>query len=52
LIKFNQEFLNDEKYNVIFMDLMLPGISGQQVLREIRKLEKNLGVENEEMLKL
>jgi len=34
------------------MDLMLPGISGQQVLREIRKLEKNLGVENEEMLKL
>lgn len=42
LIKFNHAWLNDEKYDVIFLDLMIPEITGDEVLKEIRVLENNL----------
>ena len=38
LIKFNQAWINDNRYDVIFLDLMLPEISGDKVLKDIRVL--------------
>jgi two-component system, chemotaxis family, chemotaxis protein CheY len=52
LIKFSHTCLNEEKYDVIFLDLMLPEISGEDVLREIRDIENNLGIKKEERVKI
>ena len=41
LIKFNHAWLNEERFDAIFLDLMMPEISGDQVLKEIREMEKN-----------
>lgn len=42
LIKFNHAWLNDQKYDVVFLDLMLPEIKGEEVLKEIRTLENKM----------
>ena len=52
LIKFSHVSLNEERYDVIFLDLILPEISGEEVLREIRDVENNLGVKEAERVKI
>lgn len=52
LIKFNQAWISEEKYDVIFLDLMLPEISGEVVLKDIRDLEEKMGISNKERVKI
>ncbi len=52
LIKFNQAWISEEKYDVIFLDLMLPEISGEVVLRDIRDLEEKMGVSKIKQVKI
>ena len=39
--------LKENKFNLVLMDLMLPGMNGYEITREIRKTEKQAGVEKE-----
>lgn len=34
--------INKEKYDVIFLDMMLPEMRGDQIYEEIRKIDKNV----------
>ena len=41
---FREAIKNKIQYNLIFLDIMLPEIDGQEVLKEIREIEKDHGV--------
>lgn len=41
---FKNALNNKAPYNLIFLDIMMPEIDGQEVLKEIRKTEENLGI--------
>jgi two-component system chemotaxis response regulator CheY len=41
---FKQAFTNNEKYDVVFLDIMMPKKDGLQVLKEIRKYEEDNGL--------
>lgn len=39
--------LNEESFDLVLMDLMLPGMNGYEITVEIRKSEKEAGIEKE-----
>lgn len=41
---FKRGLVDDEPYNLICLDLLMPEMDGQQALREIRALEKEHGI--------
>jgi two-component system chemotaxis response regulator CheY len=41
---FSAALESGDPYDVIFLDIMLPGMNGQEVLRKIRELEKARGI--------
>ncbi|EGB14157.1 response regulator receiver protein [Pseudodesulfovibrio mercurii] len=41
---FRRSLLDNEPYDLICLDLLMPGLDGQQALREIRTLEQENGV--------
>lgn len=38
---FKQAIDDDKKYDLILLDIMMPGISGQDVLKEMRRIEED-----------
>lgn len=52
LIQFNHAWLNDKKFDAIFLDLMMPEINGEAVLKEIRDLEKKWGIDSKDQTKI
>ena len=45
--QFKRAHMDQEPYDVIFLDIMMPGVDGNEILRQIRDLEKNtLRIEN------
>src|SRR5512133_1255029 len=44
LDSFKDALNNNSPYDLIFLDIMMPEIDGQEVLREIRKTEEMLGI--------
>ncbi len=41
-----------EPYQLITMDILMPNIDGQQALREIREMEKDMGISDEDAVKV
>jgi two-component system chemotaxis response regulator CheY len=41
-----------EPYSIIFLDIMMPKIDGQQVLKMIRSKEKEMGIRKDEEVKV
>ena len=39
--------ISEQKFDLVLMDLMLPGMNGYEITREIRKREKQAGIEKE-----
>lgn len=45
--QFKRAHMDQEPYDVIFLDIMMPGVDGNEILRQIRDLERNtLRIEN------
>ena len=36
--------MNDDPYDLVLLDIMMPGMDGQEVLRKLRAIEKESGV--------
>jgi two-component system chemotaxis response regulator CheY len=49
---FRRSLLDDEPYDLICMDIIMPHMDGQQALREIRQIEKEKGVPKEQAVKV
>ncbi len=52
LLLFNHAWLKEERFDAIFLDLMMPEVSGDQVLKEIRQMENKLGVDPDDQTKI
>lgn len=48
---FSSAWEENNPYDVIFMDIMLPKMNGQKALQAIRELEKNYGVNEKDGVK-
>jgi two-component system chemotaxis response regulator CheY len=49
---FKKSIVNMEPYDVVFLDIMVPGMDGQKVLLEMRKLQEEHGIKREEHSKI
>ncbi len=41
---FKKALMTNEHFNVIFLDIMMPGMNGKEVLEKIRQLEEEYGL--------
>lgn len=49
---FRRSLLDDEPYDLVCMDIIMPNMDGQQALREIRQMEKEKGVTKDKAVKV
>ena len=49
---FKTALKEDDPYDLISMDILMPNMDGQQCLREIREIEKEMGVTNDKVVKV
>jgi two-component system chemotaxis response regulator CheY len=49
---FRTALKDGEPYSLITLDILMPNIDGQQALREIREIEKEMGVSAENAVKV
>ncbi len=49
---FQQSHVEDNPYKLVLLDIMLPEMDGQEVLREIRSIEKEYGIKPVNMVKV
>ncbi len=49
---FKAALKENDPYDLISMDILMPNMDGQQCLREIREIEKELGVANDKVVKV
>jgi len=40
-----KSFIQKNYYNIVFLDIMMPGMDGHETLRELRKLEEQEGIQ-------
>ena len=52
VLAFQQALKEKDPYNLITLDLVMPNSDGQQALREIREIEKELGFSEEQSVKI
>jgi len=50
--KYKKSWLNVEPYDLICMDIMMPNIDGHEALIEIRKIEKEMGLDSSREVKV
>jgi two-component system chemotaxis response regulator CheY len=49
---FKQTLLADQRYDLVCLDIMMPGMDGQETLKRLRTLEKEHGVAETERAKV
>ena len=49
---FSHAHRDGEPYTLITLDILMPNVDGQQALREIREIEKELGIATEQQAKV
>lgn len=49
---FRTSLENDSPYDLICMDIMMPEVDGQQALRQIREIEKSMGIKGLECVNI
>lgn len=52
LFAFKQALAEEEPYDVICLDIMMPEMTGQEVLKEIREIEKNKNILGDKSTKI
>lgn len=49
---YEMSWVKSEPYDLICMDIMMPNVDGQEALKEIRKIEKDMGIKNHDEVKV
>ncbi len=49
---FDQALAEGEPFTAVFMDILMPGMDGNQVVRELRRLERDKGADGNRAFKL
>jgi len=49
---FGRAVEEDEPYTAVFMDILMPGMDGNQVVRELRRIEREKGAPDQPKFKL
>ena len=52
ILAFRQAWEKSKPYDLICMDIMMPNIDGKAALKEIRQIEKELGIQDKEKVKV
>jgi two-component system, chemotaxis family, chemotaxis protein CheY len=49
---FRLSWEENDPYSAIFLDIMMPKVDGQQALKEIRRIEKDIGIKSIDEVKI